>query len=250
MIQPVTASIASIQSSRSSAETLPDAPKESVNYQILRRTLGLEDPKTPAYSPAAEPAELPAVSAQAASVSQAVASQRQLQVTVNAGEPEVVDPLVLDLAGQGFTTSGLQRSVRFDLDADGKLDNISVPTGASVLLALDRNGNGVIDNGKELFGDQHGARHGFAELARFDANSDGRIDAADPIFDQLSLLRFDDAGRQHLQSLKDAGVAAIELSSQDVNTALNAYDRIAQMGRFEFADGRRGQAADLLLAKR
>lgn len=91
--------------------------------------------------------------------------------------------------------------MRFDLDADGRMDSISVPTGDDALLALDRNGNGRIDDGRELFGDQHGAVNGFAELARFDDNGNGRIDAADAVFDQLRLLRFDAQGRQQLQTL-------------------------------------------------
>ena len=62
--------------------------------------------------------------------------------------------------------------MRLDLDADGRMDSISVPTGDDALLALDRNGNGRIDDGRELFGDQHGAANGFAELARFDDNGD------------------------------------------------------------------------------
>ena len=130
------------------------------------------------------------------------------------------------------------------------MDSISVPTGDDALLALDRNGNGRIDDGRELFGDQHGAANGFAELARFDDNGDGRIDAADAVFDQLRLLRFDAQGRQQLQTLGEAGVSAIDLRARDVSIALGAYDQIAQLGRFEFADGRSGQAADLLLAKR
>ena len=57
-------------------------------------------------------------------------------------------------------------------------------------------------------------------------------------------------GRQQLQKLGEAGVSAIDLRARDVSIALGAYDRIAQLGRFEFTDGRSGQAADLLLAKR
>jgi hypothetical protein len=83
-----------------------------------------------------------------------LAAQQSLELNVNSNaEPQKTDPLVLDLAGNGFSTSGLSRSVRFDLDADGTLDQINAPTGDDALLALDRNGNGPIDNGRELFGD-------------------------------------------------------------------------------------------------
>lgn len=231
-------------------DELDGATHESLDYQILRRTLGIEEPGSVARE-LQQPTAPPAVSSSAVAVSQAVIEQRGLELNVTVGQaPQQVDPLVLDLAGNGFSTSGLGRPVKFDLDADGLLDSISAPTGDDALLALDRNGNGRIDDGRELFGDQHGAANGFAELARFDDNGDGRIDAADAVFDQLRLLRFDAQGRQHLQTLGEAGVSAIDLRARDVSIALGAYDKIAQLGQFEFADGRSGQAADLLLAKR
>lgn len=240
-------------SPRSLNEELDNAANESINYQILRRTLVIENEQKPGeivreLRQTAEP--LP-ISDSAATVSQAVIEQRGLELNVSTGQsPQQVDPLVLDLAGNGFSTSGLSRPVRFDLDADGRIDSISAPTGDDALLALDRNGNGRIDDGRELFGDQHGAANGFAELARFDDNGDGRIDAADAVFDKLRLLRFDAQGRQQLQTLGEAGVSAIDLRARDVSIALGAYDQVAQLGRFEFTDGRSGQAADLLLAKR
>jgi hypothetical protein len=235
-------------------ERLDAGIQASLDYQILRRTLTPDEPEAdrPVTTSGAADAgsALPAVAVQASDFERIV-EQRQLELNVNIeAEPQKTDPLVLDLAGNGFRTSGLERGVRFDLDGDGRPDQISVPTGDDALLALDRNGNGRIDDGRELFGDQHGAANGFAELARHDDNGDGRIDAQDAIFHRLSLLRFDAQGRQSSQSLSQAGVSAIELRARDVKMALGAYDEIAQLGRFEFADGRSGQAADLLLAQR
>lgn len=238
------------------SQTVDEGLRSSLDYQILRRTLMADkvEPETPpssdnaaASQPASEP---PAVTVQASDFEQVVAQrQMELNVTVNA-EPQKTDPLALDLAGNGFSTSGLGRSVRFDLDADGRTDQISVPTGDDALLALDRNNNGRIDDGRELFGDQHGAANGFTELGKYDDNGDGRIDAQDALFERLSLLRFDAQGRQSSQSLSQAGVSAIHLQARDVQIALGAYDEIAQLGHFEFNDGRNGQAADLLLARR
>ena len=239
-------------STGSIGETLDEGKRASLDYQILRRTLMIDKDEAPAGpdSAAAAPSEPAAVNTQVSDF-QELAAQSQLELNVSFNpEPQQTDPLVLDIAGNGFSTSGLSRSVRFDLDADGKLDQISVPTGDDALLALDRNGNGRIDDGRELFGDQHGAANGFAELGKYDDNGDGRIDAQDAIFERLSLLRFDAQGRQSSQTLSQAGVSAIELQARDVQIALGAYDEIAQLGRFEFADGRSGQAADLLLAQR
>jgi hypothetical protein len=230
---------------------------DSLNYQILRRTLMPKEAAeaAPSQEPAAQASTAPSPVAETASASasqfNSVLEQRQLNLTVQVqAQPEVVDPLVLDLASNGFSTSGLSRSVSFDLNADGRREQISVPTGDDALLAWDRNGNGRIDDGRELFGDQHGAANGFAELAKFDDNRDGLIDSQDAVYQQLSLLRFNAQGQQSQQSLADAGVSAIYLHNRDVNIALGAYDSIAQLGQFDFADGRRGQAADLLLASR
>ncbi len=252
-----------LSSSRPSAleKQLDTGLRDSLDYQILRRTLmpKVEQPAPEAAAKEIEqasqtnPVAVPlneAVAAHSSSFQQLL-QQRELQLNVTANpQPQKTDPLVLDLASNGFTTRGLDDAVRFDLDADGRGDRISAPSGDDALLALDRNGNGRIDDGRELFGDQNGAANGFAELAKYDDNRDGRIDAQDAVFDRLLLLRFDAAGRQQTQNLAQAGVAAIELQAQDVKQALGAYDEIAQLGQFEFADGRRGQAADLLLARR
>lgn len=242
-------------------ESLDAGLRDSLDYQILRRTLMPDEPlpaAAPAASAASEPGSAQAgaapppveVGAQVASFQQ-VLQQRELELNVTANPPpQKTDPLALDLAGNGFSTRGLNDAVRFDLDADGRTDCISAPSGDDALLALDRNGNGRIDDGRELFGDQHGAANGFAELGKYDDNRDGRIDAQDAIFERLRLLRFDAQGRQQQQSLSEAGVGAIQLQARDVRQALGAYDEIAQLGSFDFADGRRGQAADLLLARR
>ncbi|MFP6848151.1 MAG: hypothetical protein VCA57_05565 [Pseudomonas sp.] len=241
----------SAASTRSISETLDEGKRASLDYQILRRTLMPDEVEAESpTSPSQTPNEPLAVSTQASDF-QALAAQSKLELNVSINtEPKQTDPLVLDLASNGFSTSGLTRSVRFDLDADGKLEQISVPTGDDALLAYDRNGNGRIDDGSELFGDQNGASNGFAELRKYDDNGDGRIDSQDAIFEHLSLMRFDAQGRQSSQSLSAAGVSAIDLQARDVKIALGAYDEIAQLGRFEFADGRSGQAADLLLAQR
>lgn len=239
--------------------TLDEGVRASLDYQILRRTL-MPDAELPAEAEAAAAQETAPAPADSAEQAQALATrqvarfdqvleQRELNLSLNSNPaPQQSDPLVLDLAGNGFSTRGLSDALRFDLNADGRQDRISAPRGDDALLALDRNGNGRIDDGRELFGDQHGAVNGFAELARFDDNKDGRIDAEDMIFNQLSLLHFDASGRQQRTSLAQAGVGAIRLQAKDVNLALGAYDRIAQLGSFEFSDGRQGAAADLLLA--
>ena len=172
----------------------------------------------------------------------------QLEVTVGAPPPvQTGDPLVLDLAGTGVATTGVDDGVSFDLDGDGRQEQVSFATGGSWMLALDRNDNGRIDDGRELFGDQNGAEHGFAELERYDDNADGVIDASDEVYAKLRLLQVDDQGEQVTKSLAEAEVTAIELGYQNVRKAIDLYDSVAQTGRFQRADGSTGEAADVLL---
>ena len=178
------------------------------------------------------------------------ATTQRLDVQITVGEApnaQVADPLVLDLGGQGLTTTGLTAGIDFDLTGDGQLEHISTVTGDSWFLALDWNDNGRIDDGRELFGDQRGAANGFAELARHDDSGDRRIDAQDAIFNRLRLVQLHADGSQSSQTLEAAGVSAIELEHRQVKRALNAYDHVAQSGRFIRTDARSGEVADVLL---
>ena len=108
-----------------------------------------------------------------------------------------VDPMALDLDGDGLETIGIdsQRPILFDHDGDG----IKTATGwikaDDGILVIDRNGNGLIDSGRELFGDspplyQGGlAADGFAALAQEDTNGDGLVNAQDARWNQLRIWR-------------------------------------------------------------
>ena len=102
-----------------------------------------------------------------------------------------VSPLILDLEGNGKNLTGLDDGVEFDLDADGKAEKTAWTTVQytfdDAFLCLDRNANGLIDDGSELFGDQNGAANGFDELAKFDQNGDGKLNAKDEAYSQVKL---------------------------------------------------------------
>jgi hypothetical protein len=143
-----------------------------------------------------------------------------VEITIVEGKVEFIqrkqtDPLILDMDANGFDLTSADDGAEFDIDADGNIDKTAVTRGNDAMLALDLNGNGVIDNGKELFGDQNGAKDGFAELAKYDENADGIIDSRDGIFDGLKLLRFvkNSAGgyEQKITTLKSSGITAIDL---------------------------------------
>ena len=126
---------------------------------------------------------------------------------VSSGEAVMQDPLAIDLDGNGMDTVDLDAGRRFDLNGDGQAERTGWIAGNDALLALDRNDNGVIDDGLELFGDAGGHADGLAALAVYDENQDGVIDADDPVFGQLRLLFAD--GR--LQPLAEAGVARLRI---------------------------------------
>jgi len=155
------------------------------------------------------------------------------------------DPLQIDLAGDGFETTGLSWSVRFDITGGGTVENVSVASDDDAVLALDSNRNGRIDSGRELFGDQHGRANGFAELRRHDDNQDAVIDASDRIFAALKLLRWHSDGHQLLQSLAEAGIAAISLNERHVDDHSVQGNRITEEATVRLADGGERRIADL-----
>ena len=159
---------------------------------------------------------------------------------------------MLDLDGNGIHVSGLLDGKLFDINADGKLDLTNFILGGDGLLALDRNQNGKIDDGLELFGGPQGARNGFEELRKYDRNQDGVIDPEDPDYHKMSVVTTgpDQPGELQLASLAQAGVAALKLAYQEENKPLNPEVTQTQTGSFVRTNGSSGVAADLLLAYR
>ncbi len=114
----------------------------------------------------------------------------------------------------------------------------------SGFLALDKNGDGIINDGSELFGALTG--NGFAELAKYDQDGNGWIDEADEIFNKLLIWQKDEQGNDVLRGLGAAGVGAIYLGSANTNFSLNsATDNhtnavIRQTGMFLYENGESG----------
>lgn len=137
------------------------------------------------------------------------------RLEVRSAQVRKIDPLVLDLDGNGYDLTPAGEGAIFDIDGDGNLDQTAWVRGGDALLVYDRNGNGRIDDGRELFGDQNGAANGFLELAKYDSNRDGKIDRHDSIFKALKLYRdLNGDGviqAEELASLPQMGIAAIDL---------------------------------------
>lgn len=137
-------------------------------------------------------------------------------VSVRAGDAVLKDPLVINFNGNAADLSGLRFD--FDLDADGATENIAFVGAGSGLLALDRNGNGRVDDGRELFGALSG--DGFADLAALDGDGNGWIDENDAAYAQLLVWMKDARGNDQLTSLAEAGVGALHLGRVDTPFAL------------------------------
>lgn len=128
------------------------------------------------------------------------------------------DPLVINFDGQAAQLTS--RKFMFDLDANGRLEEISFVDANSAFLALDRNQDGAINSGSELFGPASG--NGFTDLAAYDIDGNNWIDENDPVFDQLRLWAKDRDGHDQLLSLADKGIGALYL--QPVSSEFSLKD--------------------------
>lgn len=164
---------------------------------------------------------------------------------------DLTDPLVINLDGN---IAGLSdQKFMFDIDADGEEESISYLQGGSGYLALDKNGDGVINDGSELFGTKSG--DGFADLAEYDADGNGWIDENDPIFDKLLIWAKDENGKDELYTLKEVGVGAICLQRAATDFSLNSQKdntqngQIRSTGIFLYENGNAGTMQQLDLAQ-
>lgn len=160
------------------------------------------------------------------------------------------DPLVLNFTGDVADLADTK--FIFDLDCDGEAEEISNLKAGNGFLALDKNNDGIINDGSELFGAKSG--DGFADLAQYDLDGNGWIDENDDIFNKLKIWTRDEQGNDELLDLKQSGVGAIylgnaatdyDLRSEDT---LNVNGAIRRMGVFLYENATVGSIVHLDIA--
>lgn len=161
-----------------------------------------------------------------------------------------IDPLVINLNGNVAEVS--DQKFYFDLDADGEEDLISKLCEDSGYLALDKNEDGTINDGSELFGTQSG--NGFADLSSYDEDANGWIDENDEIWDKLKIWVQDENGNSKLYSLREQGVGAICLQNASTEFGQRGMDgnmnaAIRNTGIFLYENGNVGTIQHLDLAR-
>lgn len=172
----------------------------------------------------------------------------------NDGKKKRVDPIVFDLNNNGFNPSTLSEGANFDLDCNGMAERINWVQGDDAFLAYDRNEDGIINDGSELFGDNtllangEKALNGFQALAEFDTNADGIIDNNDTDFSKLLVWR--DADRDgvsdegELVSLSELGIISIILDYSTLNSNTASGATLGNVSRFVYEDGSESRIAE------
>lgn len=160
------------------------------------------------------------------------------------------DPLVINMDTDVAKLS--DQTFYFDIDADGEKDEISRLGSGSGYLALDKNGDGTINDGSELFGTASG--NGFADLAGYDEDGNGWIDENDDIWSKLKIWTKDEDGKDVLYRLADKGVGAIYLKNADTGFTLKGSEgqtqgAIRRTGVFLYENGNAGTIQHVDVAK-
>ncbi|MEC1641053.1 calcium-binding protein, partial [Schinkia azotoformans] len=175
------------------------------------------------------------------------------------GATRRIDPIVLDLDGDGIETVSLQNGIYFDLDNNGFAEKSGWIKSDDGFLVLDRDGNGEINGGRELFGDQtilkNGtvASSGYEALAELDDNKDGKIDNQDGKFADLRIWR--DLNQDGLSSerelfgLEQLGIKSLNLAYSNVNIQDSSGNIVSRKGSFEKTDGTLASLGEYLFSR-
>ncbi|MDQ7837509.1 MAG: calcium-binding protein [Thermodesulfobacteriota bacterium] len=177
------------------------------------------------------------------------------QLYTAAATTPAISPIVLDLDGDGVETANVKDGAYFDQDGNGFAEQTGWAGADDGLLVTDRDGNGTIDTGKELFGnetllnDGTTAANGFQALAELDDNLDGKIDAGDAAWTGLKVWQDVDgdgfSAADEFHTLDELGIQSINTGYVD-STLIDAQgNEHRQVGSFTKTDGTTGTATDV-----
>lgn len=176
--------------------------------------------------------------------------RRTFSEQISLASISMCDPLVINLDRDVADLS--DQTFYFDIDGDGEKDEICRLASGSGYLALDKNGDGEIGDGTELFGTATG--NGFGDLAKYDEDGNGWIDEADSIWDKLQIWCMNENGKSVLYRLAEKGVGAICLQNTSTNFMLKevtgrTQGAIRYSGVFLYEDGNVGTVQHVDVAK-
>ncbi len=168
-----------------------------------------------------------------------------------------VDPLILDIGKDGFNIERKKYGAYFDLNCDGFAEKINWTT-RDAILALDLNGNGIIDNGREVFGDYHEigdnitAKNGFEALSHYDSNEDGVINEEDEVFDNLKIWIDENSNgiseSNELKTLIESDISEIDLKYIESNASTGTEALIGNTSLYKDVNGNTYEIGEMWVA--
>ncbi|MDR0918433.1 MAG: hypothetical protein LBM93_04195, partial [Oscillospiraceae bacterium] len=165
------------------------------------------------------------------------------------------DPLAIDLGASGIKLTSLANGVNFDLDNNNFAEKTAWIGNEDGFLALDRNGDGIINNGGELFGDRvlmsdgEISKSGFEALADLNINDDNVIDNNDEVFDNL-IVWFDEnqdgiSQNEELKSLEEMNIISISLNvTKESNIDTETGTMEAEYAMVTFSNGNQSRISE------
>ena len=151
------------------------------------------------------------------------------------GGSQIFRPVALDLNGDGVQTTGAARTVAFNVDDSGYLKNTAWLNNSDGFLFLDRNLNGQIDGGKELFSNSTVALsgRGLNGMRWVDSNYDGSLSALDPVWNELKVWQ-DANGNGAADAGETRTLAQLGITS--LNYAMGTFERNGQVSELSSPD--------------
>lgn len=167
----------------------------------------------------------------------------------------IISPIVIDLDRDGIETTSVRDGVFFDHNNDGFSERSAWVSPDDGLLVLDKNGNGIIDSGGELFGNNSElnngtlAKNGYEALKEFDINKDNIIDAKDSIWEDLKIWKDVNSDAKtnssELLSMEEAEIKSISLNYRNSNHIDQYENKHKQVSSVIYSDGAEGVSTDV-----